>query len=436
MRVRVGIFRLSIVLLLGWAVVLPAPVDLVGLYQERCLPILRALVDDMEPTVDFTKVARAVSALRGAGWPNHGELVQGLSSAELLLTLLQGAREQRWMPRQLATNYLLLHRRTDTPVTLDPTQVYVRYQAEVVERAFREVERNAWEPRTEMLEFLGSEELHALAEKVSLALGGPDTPAAQQYRARQQAASNRFITNRDYTSYAQHLKDLGPAFLEHLARLGPDSHWIDFGCGEGAALRSYFARRDPANRAAWDKLPEPIRRMAEAAIRAKARVTGITVSSEPGKPYDKQGNPFALRSGLKAGRAGKRLRIIRENLEKIEDETLGKADLITDIWGAFSYTNDPMAVLQRYIDRLNVGGAAYIYTDSVAMHGEYGKLIGSWLVRQSIPGLTVELGQSHGGAFRIIKTAEGARLPPTGVVSMSLYGTPARKEIQPVSSGQ
>ncbi len=53
--------------------------------------------------------------------------------------------------------------------------------------------------------------------------------------------------------------------------------------------------------------------------------------------------------------------ILRKKLEEIDPAKIKKADLITDVFGVLSYTEDPGATLQKYVDLLKPGGEILVY---------------------------------------------------------------------------
>jgi hypothetical protein len=172
---------------------------------------------------------------------------------------------------------------------------------------------------------------------------------------------NDFRTTRKLSTYEA---ILGERFTHDLHALkGFDHHWIDAGSGEGVAIREFADRG----------------RGAEAAA-SRPQVTGVTYKAHHPLP---EGSDARVLSG--------------RFFEDIPSAELGRADLISDLYGVLSYTHSPDIVLQRYLDALKDDGAAYVFL------GNFGEMnlskvtlpsggmvdLEEWIKR--IPGLRVEV---------------------------------------------
>jgi SAM-dependent methyltransferase len=281
-----------------------------------------------------------------------------------------------------------------------------------------------------------------------------DPVFAAQAEINSQITGRGYIQGRDTGGYIASLGEkIGSELAENLLRLGPDQHWIDGGSGQNGALLTYFARLDPRRidleaRWTWSVptkalgliISKALHALAEKPIQEKARATGITYSEEPGLPYVQydsalgESQPvrvhepaFELRDGLLPGEPGGKLRILSGKLFEEVSDTLEKADLITDIFGIFSYAWDPMQVLQKYLDLLNVGGSIYIHSNNLFVAGKdapdpssfdadwewrpWAIPFTQWLQEQAFEGITVEVDDSA-NSFKLTKTRAHASLPP------------------------
>ncbi|HEY1373913.1 MAG TPA: tetratricopeptide repeat protein [Candidatus Binatia bacterium] len=142
-----------------------------------------------------------------------------------------------------------------------------------------------------------------------------------------------YITNRGLAKYT----GLLPAgFCDALAKLGGSDRWLDIGAGEGHAMAEYFAQGDAAKKCGG----------------AGARAHAVAISIEDRRSGEwKQ---LAARLGDDRMRyfAGKRLR-------QYSNDELGKFQLITDVFGGLTYTEDISHYVDRVLGLLDVGGSFY-----------------------------------------------------------------------------
>src|SRR5262249_48652896 len=139
-------------------------------------------------------------------------------------------------------------------------------------------------------------------------------------------AENSFITTRGLADY---LAQLPPNFGKYLLSLGPNTQWMDMGCGEGDAVKDYrsFTAKDvrgACERAVYDMSSEAqqtLSRLTEKPKQLRASVTGVTIEMRHKMPSDPT----------------ERMRFFQNYLERLSDRQLGKADLITDFFGVASY---------------------------------------------------------------------------------------------------
>ncbi|NDG84204.1 MAG: hypothetical protein EBX52_04095, partial [Proteobacteria bacterium] len=122
----------------------------------------------------------------------------------------------------------------------------------------------------------------------------------------------------------------GTGLKNQLFALKPDEVWIDMGAGEGArALLDFVSSK-----------------------KYRGTALGVTLKA----PED----PAGMDSITKGTRG--RFRLISGNpIEEIPLESLPRARVITDLFGAFSYTLHVDLVMERYLSLLETGGSLHLY---------------------------------------------------------------------------
>ncbi|MBI3557191.1 MAG: hypothetical protein HY074_13085 [Deltaproteobacteria bacterium] len=196
---------------------------------------------------------------------------------------------------------------------------------------------------------------------------------------------------------------LGDWFLKHLYGLGRFARWIDMGAGHGRAQREYLA--DKSN-------------LAKNVVLGKAKTLAVAyeqpVFRDKAALYD---------STLPTPKRHQKL--IGRFVEDIPDAELGKADLITDVYGALSYTDRLDEVLNKYLRILNDGGAIYFYTESLRtkIWRKDGTVLYLYEWLQTLQGLRVETDLR---GYRITKTSPDAQVPQLKLIGGYASKPPAR----------
>ena len=168
------------------------------------------------------------------------------------------------------------------------------------------------------------------------------------YRSRGADVPSGYVTGRALSDY----KELLPTgFCDALGRLGSSDRWLDIGAGEGQAILDYYAPQDDAA-------------AAEMCARSFSKARAVAMSIED-RRTDKWQQQAAI-SGADRIRylSGKRLR-------DYSFGELGKFQIITDVYGGFSYTEDLSQFLDKVLSLLETGGVFYTVVQSV--HLEDGK---------------------------------------------------------------
>ena len=198
-----------------------------------------------------------------------------------------------------------------------------------------------------------------LLQVLGLGVGWPQEPTPPQideeiakqekiYRSRGADVPGGYITNRGLSDY---LELLPSGFCDALGTLGNSDRWLDIGAGAGQAILDYNA---PENEAA------PGQRCAGAG----GKVRAVAMSIEDRRTDTWQQQAASLGDDRLRYLSGKRLR-------DYSPEELGKFQIITDVFGGFSYTEDLPQFVDKVLSLLEVGGGFYTLVQSV--HLEDGK---------------------------------------------------------------
>ena len=157
------------------------------------------------------------------------------------------------------------------------------------------------------------------------------------------------------TSPAEALSDyaglLPSGFCDALGRLGSSDRWLDIGAGDGQAILDYYALEDDAT---------PAKKCARAG--GKARAVAMSIEDRRTDAWRQQA--ASLGDDRIRYLSGKRLR-------NYSPEELGKFQIITDVYGGFSYTEDLSQFVDKVLSLLETDGVFYTMVQGV--HLEDGK---------------------------------------------------------------
>jgi len=168
------------------------------------------------------------------------------------------------------------------------------------------------------------------------------------YRSRGADVPSGYVTDRALSDYAQLLPT---GFCDALGSLGSSDRWLDVGAGAGQAILDYYAPEDdaaPADKCAWSG--------------AKGRAVAMSIEDRRTDKWQQQA--ASLGDDRIRYLSGKRLR-------EYSREELGKFQIITDVYGGFSYTEDLSQFVDKVLSLLETGGVFYTMVQSV--HLEDGK---------------------------------------------------------------
>jgi SAM-dependent methyltransferase len=168
------------------------------------------------------------------------------------------------------------------------------------------------------------------------------------YRSRGADGRRIYTTDRGLSKYAELLPS---GFCDVLGRLGSSDRWLDIGAGEGQAILDYYAPEDAA---------APAEKCRGSGPRARA----VAVSIEDRRADNWKQRAASLGDDRIRYLSGKRLR-------QYSPEELGKFQIITDVYGGFTYTEDLSQFVDKVLRLLEVGGS--FYTLATGVHLEDGK---------------------------------------------------------------
>ena len=162
------------------------------------------------------------------------------------------------------------------------------------------------------------------------------------YGSRGAAVPSGYVTGRTLSDYVELL----PAgFCDSLGMLGSADRWLDIGAGDGQAILDYYAFEDGA-------VP------AEQCNGSFSKAHAVAMSIED-RRTDKWRQHAAIFGNDRIRYLyGKRLR-------NYSDEELGKFQIITDVYGGFSYTEDLSQFLEKVLSLLEIDGVFYTMVQSV-----------------------------------------------------------------------
>jgi SAM-dependent methyltransferase len=243
------------------------------------------------------------------------------------------------------------------------------------------------------------------------------------YRRRGADVPGSYVTNRGLSSYAEVLPT---GFCDALGRLGSSDRWLDIGAGEGQAILDYYAAEQNAGQA---------RKCGGSGLKARA----VAISIE-----DRRTDKWRQR----AARLGDRVRYLTgKRLRQYSRDELGKFQLITDVYGGFTYTENLSRFLENVLSLLEVGGAVYTVLPAVHLEDGTDKLgtwyktelvdaasrpvkVSSWLKQTACTKVTCESKSDWDEPTQLIKIRKvcgGVSVPRTNLVEYMAGAPPSRR---------
>ena len=166
------------------------------------------------------------------------------------------------------------------------------------------------------------------------------------FRRRGADVPRGYVTNRGLSDYAELLPT---GFCDALGRLGSSDRWLDIGAGAGQAILDYYS-------------PEGDAPSGEKCARPGDKARAVAMSIEDRRTDKWQQQAASLGDDRIRYLSGKRLR-------QYSREELGTFQIITDVFGGFTYTEDLSGFVERVLRLLEVGGGFYTLVPGVHLEG-------------------------------------------------------------------
>jgi SAM-dependent methyltransferase len=164
------------------------------------------------------------------------------------------------------------------------------------------------------------------------------------YTSRGADVPSGYVTGRALSDY---LGLLPSGFCDALGSLGSSDRWLDIGAGSGQAIQDYYAPEDEA---------APAKRCA--GFGGKVRAVAMSIEDRRTDKWQQQA--ASIGDDRIRYLSGKRLR-------QYSPEELGKFQIITDVFGGFSYTENLSQFLEQVLSLLDIGGVFYTLVQSVRL---------------------------------------------------------------------
>ncbi len=250
-----------------------------------------------------------------------------------------------------------------------------------------------------------------------------DQEFAKQEKIYGRRGAGSYTTNRGLLSYAEVLPS---GFCDALGGLGSSDRWLDIGAGEGQAILDYYAPRD-------DAAPEKC-----GGSGPKAYAVAISIEDRRTDRWRQQA--ASLGDDRLRYLAGKRLR-------QYSPEELGTFQIITDVYGGFTYTENLSRFVETVLNFLEIGGAFYTVLSSVHLEDGKDKLgtwyrtelvdatsrpvtVCSWLKQTTCTKVTCESKNDWDEPTQLIKIRKvcgGVSVPRTNLVEYMAGAPPGRR---------
>lgn len=169
------------------------------------------------------------------------------------------------------------------------------------------------------------------------------------YHSRGADGRRVYTTDRGLSRYAERLPS---GFCDALGRLSSSDRWLDVGAGQGEAILDYYLPEDPT---------------AEKCRGSGARAGAVAISIEDRRTDNWKQQIARLGDDRIRYLFGKRLR-------QYSPAELGTFQIITDVYGGFTYTEDLSQFIDKVLSFLEVGGSFYTLATGVRLEDGKDKL--------------------------------------------------------------
>ena len=251
-----------------------------------------------------------------------------------------------------------------------------------------------------------------------------DEQFTKQEKIYRRRGAGSYTTNRGLSDYAEVLPT---GFCDALGSLGSSDRWLDIGAGEGQAILDYYPPRADA---------APVEKCGGSG--AKARAVAISIE-------DRRTDKWKQRA---ASLGDDRIQYLSgKHLRHYSREELGKFQIITDVYGGFTYTENLSRFVEKVLSLLEIGGAFYTVLPAVHLEDGTDKLgtwyrtelvdaasrpvkVCSWLKQTTCTKITCESKTDWDEPTQLIKVAKvcsGVAVPRTNLVEYSAGSPPNRR---------
>ncbi|HXG50055.1 MAG TPA: hypothetical protein VNN77_01440, partial [candidate division Zixibacteria bacterium] len=180
------------------------------------------------------------------------------------------------------------------------------------------------------------------------------------YRSRGRDVPGSYVTDRGLSDYAELLPG---GFCGALRGLRSADRWLDVGAGTGQAILDYYAPADPAA-------------PAQNCVRPGERARAVAISIEDRRTEEWRRQAARLGDDRIRYLYGKRL-------SRYSSEELGKFQIVTDVYGGFTYTTSLSRFVEKVLSLLEIGGAFYTLVPGVHLENGENRL-GKWLLTEVV----------------------------------------------------
>lgn len=170
------------------------------------------------------------------------------------------------------------------------------------------------------------------------------------YKSEGEKRPDGYVINRSLSDYVDALP---PGFGLALAKLGPNDRWLDIGAGEGRAILDYYNRSDVLG-----PFETPKRHG------TKARAVAISIEDR------RQPLWYSTAAALETNQIQY---FFNKRMRDYSIDVLGKFQVITDLLGGFSYTDQLSTFMDKVLQLLDLKGSFYTLLQDVKSEGETNK---------------------------------------------------------------
>jgi len=168
------------------------------------------------------------------------------------------------------------------------------------------------------------------------------------YQSRGEARPEGYVIDRGLLSYRY---TLPPGFSDSLADLGPEERWLDIGAGEGRAVLDYSTSK-------YDVLhAQPAAQQASKRRGKKAKAIAMSIEDRRTPQWHETAASLDDETQIRY--------VYGKPLREYSLAELGRFNVISDVLGGFSYTQDLTLFMEKTLGFLETNGAFYTVLQDV-----------------------------------------------------------------------